>query len=153
MKPNHEKCEVAGIGELKSVEVAVCGMKCFDLCNDTIKITGLHFSHSKEKRNEKHFLESITKIQNILKVWGMRRLTPESKFIVFKTLAISKNFFLSLISKVPTEIISELEGIQKIFCGLLNEKRNETVCYDFKNGGLKNINIQKKKLLLSEKIV
>ena len=52
---NHEKCKIAGIGVLKSVKVAVCGMKCIDLCNDTIKITGVHFSHNKEKRNKKKF--------------------------------------------------------------------------------------------------
>ena len=88
--PNHEKCEIAGIGVLK---VAFCGMKCIDLCNDTIKITGIHFSNNKEKRIEKIFLESITKIQNVLKVWRMCRLTLEGKIIVFKTLAIFKNFF------------------------------------------------------------
>ena len=115
LKPNHEKCEIAGIGVLKSVKVAVCGMKCIDLCNDTIKITETHFSYNKEKRNEKQFLETITKIQNVLKVWRMRRLTLEGKIIVFKILAISNFVFLSLISKVPTEIISELERIQKTF--------------------------------------
>ena len=51
------------------VRVAVCGMKYTDLCNDTIKITGIHFSYSKENRNEYNFLESITKIQNVLKAW------------------------------------------------------------------------------------
>ena len=52
----------------------------------------------------------------------MRRLTLEGKIIVFKTLAISKIVFLSLISKAPREIISEPERIQKPFCGLLNQK-------------------------------
>ena len=118
-----EKCESAEkcVKVLKSVKVAVCGMKCIDLCNDTIKITGIHFSHNKEKRNEKIFLESITKIQNVLKVWRMRRLTLEGKIIVFKTLAIPKIVSLSLISKVPTEIINELERIQKTLC-FLNQK-------------------------------
>ena len=92
LNPNQEKCEIAGIGVLKSVKVAVCGMKCTDLCNDTIKITGIHFSYNKEKWNEKIFLESITKIQNVLKVWRMHRLTLEGKIIVFKTLVISKSF-------------------------------------------------------------
>ena len=145
MKPNHEKYKIAGIGVLKSVKVAVCGMKCVDLCNDTIKIIGIHFSYNKEKRNEKKkILESITKIQNVLKVWRMRRLTLEGKIIVFKTLAISKIVFLSLISKVPTEIISELERIQKTFLWPSKPKiKNETLCSDFKHGGLKNVDIQK----------
>ena len=102
---------------LKSVKVIVCGMKCIDLCNDAIKITGIHFSYNKETRNEKK-----SKFQNILKAWRMRRLTLEGKIIVFKTLAISKIVFLSLISKAPREIISEPERIQKPFCGLLNQK-------------------------------
>ena len=75
----------------------------------------------------------------------MRRLTLEGKIIVFKTLAISKIVFLSLISKVPTEIISELERIQKTFLWPSKPKiKNETLCSDFKHGGLKNVNIQKK---------
>ena len=31
LKPNYEKCEIAGIGDLTSVEVAVCDIKCVDL--------------------------------------------------------------------------------------------------------------------------
>ena len=44
LKSNHEKCEIARIGVLENVKVTVCGMKCIDLCNDAIKITGIHFS-------------------------------------------------------------------------------------------------------------
>ena len=68
LKPHHEKCKIADIGVLKSVKVAVCGIKCINLCNDTIKITGIHFSCNKKIQNEINFLESITKIQSVLKV-------------------------------------------------------------------------------------
>ena len=40
LKRNHEKCEIAEIRVLKSVKVAVCGMKCVDLRKDTVIITG-----------------------------------------------------------------------------------------------------------------
>ena len=56
--PNDEKCEIAVIGALKNLKVAVCGMKCIDLCSDTIKTTGIHFSCNKEKQNEKFFLRA-----------------------------------------------------------------------------------------------
>ena len=85
-------CEIGGIGVLKNVKVAVCGMKCFDLCKDTIRITGVHFSYKKNKQDEKNVLEAITKIQNVLKIWMMWSLTLEGKIIVFKTIAISKIF-------------------------------------------------------------
>ena len=68
LKPNSEKCEFAGI--LQSVKVAICGMKCVDLCKDTIKITGVRFSYNKTKEKEKNLLETITKINNILKYRG-----------------------------------------------------------------------------------
>ena len=47
LKPNLEKCKISGIGVLKSVKGVVSGMKCIDLCNDMIKITGIHFSYNK----------------------------------------------------------------------------------------------------------
>ena len=43
LKPNLSKCEIAGIGSLKGVKVAVCGMNCIDLTTETINILGLHF--------------------------------------------------------------------------------------------------------------
>ena len=67
LKPNISKCEVAGIGPLKGVEVAVCGMKCVNLEKDTMKILGVHFSYNKNLKVEKNFLRCITNIQNILK--------------------------------------------------------------------------------------
>ena len=37
LKPNLSKYKVAGIGLLKGVKVAVCGIKCIDLTKDAIK--------------------------------------------------------------------------------------------------------------------
>ena len=53
LKPNYEKCEIAGIGVLKSVKVAVCGMKCVDLCKDTIRITVYTFRITKQNKMRK----------------------------------------------------------------------------------------------------
>ena len=65
LKPNYEKCEIAGIGVLKSVKVAVCGMKCVDLCKDTTRITGI--SYNKTKQDEKNFLEQYQTFKMFLK--------------------------------------------------------------------------------------
>ena len=37
LKPNVSKCEVARIGALKGVKVAICGIKCIDLTKEAIK--------------------------------------------------------------------------------------------------------------------
>ena len=115
LKLNYGKCEIAGLGVLKSVKVAVYSMKCVDLCKDAMRITGIHFSNNKTKQDEKNFLETISKIQNVLKIWRMRSLTLEGKIIAFKTLATSEIAYLSMMIKVLTEIRVEIKKIQKQF--------------------------------------
>ena len=53
LKPNYEKCAIAGIGVLKSVKMAVCRMKFVDLFTDTIRITDVYFSYNKTKQDWK----------------------------------------------------------------------------------------------------
>ena len=48
--------------------MVACGMKCIDLCKDTIRITGVHFSYNKTKEDEENFFEIISKVQNVLKI-------------------------------------------------------------------------------------
>ena len=50
----------------------------------------------------------------------MRNLTLKGKIIVFKTLAISKIVYLSMMIKVPTEMIVELKEYQNDSFGQLN---------------------------------
>ena len=45
----------------------------------------------------------------------MRNLTLEGKIVIFKTLAIFKIAFQSLITTVSKHIVNELEKIQKAF--------------------------------------
>ena len=44
LKTNRKKCEVAGIGVLKGVNLELCGMECVDLTKSYLKILGIHFS-------------------------------------------------------------------------------------------------------------
>ena len=64
-------------------------MKCIDLCNDTIKVTGIHFSYNKVKLNEK---KKNSRKPNKNSEY-FKSLGNEGKIIVFKTVAISKIVF------------------------------------------------------------
>ena len=90
LKPNTTKCEVAGIGVPKEVQVAVFGMKCTDLRNEATKILGLYFSYNQKIKDDKNVYNIISNIQRVLNLWRMRNLTLEGRIVVFKTLAISK---------------------------------------------------------------
>ena len=48
IKINNTQCEIAGIGVKKGVTMALCGMKCFDLTNDVITISGIFFTSNKK---------------------------------------------------------------------------------------------------------
>ena len=87
------------------VQMALCGMKCVNLNNETVKILGLHFSYNKNLEQDKKIFGHIVKIENILKLWRMRQLTLEERITVFKSLGISKVIHLLLITKIQNNAI------------------------------------------------
>ena len=66
LKPNKIKNETAGIGVLFGVEMALCGMKCVNLNNETVKIVGVHILYNKNFELDKNFCEHIAKLEKIL---------------------------------------------------------------------------------------
>ena len=48
--------------------MAVCGLRCIDLNNDTLKILGTHFSCNGKLKEEKKFFKTVTDIQQLLKM-------------------------------------------------------------------------------------
>ena len=88
-------------------------------------------------------LTIISNIQSILKIPWMRNLTSEGKVIVFKTLALSKIYFVHQLNQ---SIIEEIEIMEKKF--LWNHSapkiKHSTQCDSFATGGLRNICINTK---------
>ena len=87
LKPNKSKCEIAAIGVLKHVKVALCGMRCVNLYEDTIKILGIHYSYDKQ----------LAKIENVL------------------SLDLSKINNLALVKTIPPSMIDHFNKTQKNF--------------------------------------
>ena len=146
LKPNLSKCELAGIGVLKGVKRALCGLTSIDLSQTTIKILGVHFSYNKTLRDEKNFVITIKKIETLLQIWRQRELTLEGKITIFKSLAISKIVYLAYLSDVPKYVIEELQKIQNSF--IWNGKRakikHKTLCNSYEKGGLQSVDIEVK---------
>ena len=66
LSPNMSKCEITGIGIMKGLQTAVCGMKNIDLTKDTVKVIGI----SKDIQSELNLRTTISKIQPVLKYGG-----------------------------------------------------------------------------------
>ena len=143
LKINKSKCEVAGIGVMKGVKVALCGVECVNLLTNTIKILGIYFSYNKKLENEKNFLDHITKLQKVINIWKMRNLSLLGKITIFKTLALSKIIHLALVTNVPTATIELLSKIQKEFFWGKNKSKikHHILCNDYENGRLKSVDI------------
>ena len=150
MRLNTTKCEIAGLGVLKGVKTALCGMVCIDLTKETIKILGIHYSYIKHIQVEKNFYDHVKAIETVLKAWRMRNLTLQGKITIFKTLAISKIVHLALVLPVPSSVIKELNKIQQnfIWSGKNSKIKHGTLRNDYENGGLKNLDIESKMISL-----
>ena len=61
--------------------MAVCGIKCIDLLAETITIFDVPFSYNQKLQIQRHFVKSITNMQNILNLW--RNNTLEGKVEIF----------------------------------------------------------------------
>ena len=87
-------------------------------------------------------------MQQVSKIWKILRL--EGKIVIFKTIAISKIVFQAFITTVPKHIFNELKKIQNAF--FLNNSspkiKHETLCNNYKAGGLKNVDILSKIIAL-----
>ena len=70
--------------------MVLCGMKCVNLKNNTIKVLGIHFSYNKRLENDENYKRYIIKIKKLLKLRRIGQLTFEGKTLIFKTLTISK---------------------------------------------------------------
>ena len=76
----------------------------------------------------------------------MKNITLEGKIIIFKTLALSKIVCLTLITSFLQLLIEKVQRIQKAFIWnkLTPKIKHETLYNSFKEGGLKNVDINSK---------
>ena len=116
LKPNTVKCKIAGIGVLKEVHEAICGMRYIGLRNKTVQILDIYFSHNQKIQYEQNLINIISDSQGVL---AMRNLTLEGRMVVFKTLKIvhkiKKNSISSSFNKNPLPSGQRIRENTKIF--------------------------------------
>ena len=116
--------------------MALCGMRCVNQHEGTIKILGLHYSYNKQLENDKNFKKYIAKIENVLNLWKARSLLLEGKIRVFRSLVLSKINHLALMKTIPPSIMNHLDKIQKNFIwnGLNSKIKNSAINNNYENG-------------------
>ena len=99
---------------------------------------GISFSYNKAIQNKLNFRKTISKIQAVLKLLRMRRLSLEGRIIVFKSLAISKIVYLSLLTSVPRRTKTSKNFLWNFTAP---KSKHSTTRMDYRNGGLTNVEV------------
>ena len=73
LHPNLGKCEIAGIGVLKNVNVSHCGMKNINLTKESIKILEVHISYNEKIQDDLNSTKTTKNLSNVIKLWHMRK--------------------------------------------------------------------------------
>ena len=145
LKANFSKCEIAGLGSLKRILEAVCGLKSINLTTDTIKILDVHFSNNNTLKVQNNFLNTVNNTQQVLRFSNRRILLLEGRIIIFETLAISKIVYLAFLTVIPNSLIEVLQKIKKTFIWHSSRpKISHKTCNNLENGGLKHVDISSK---------
>ena len=89
-------------------------------------------------------MKSITNMQNVLNLWRIINVTLERK--IFKTLALSKILYLTLLTSFSKQLNEDMQKIQKAFIwNILTPKiKHGTLCNSFQTGSFKNVGISSK---------
>ena len=145
LKINHEKSEICGIGSKKGILRAFSNLSSVDTENNTVKILGFHYSYNKQLADERNFSNMVIVIHNVLNLWTMRGISLIEKILIFKTLGISKLQYLASMAQVPDKIIEHLKYIKKYLWKSNTPKiKHSTLIGDYKDGGLRNVDIRTK---------
>ena len=107
------------------------------------------FSYNENVELEQNFKKTIIVIKKVLRMWRRRSLTLEGRIIIFKALGLWKFVFLAQVLPIPNEIATTIQRIQRKF--LWNSSnikiKHKTICNEFQNGGLKDVDIDVAKFL------
>ena len=72
-----------------------------------IKCLGIYIQNDTSKLIDHNFNKCIEKIENILKIWKLRKMTLKGKIIIINTMIISQMIYLCTVLYTPQDIIDK----------------------------------------------
>ena len=110
---------------------------------NAIKIIGVYYLHDENFEKQKNFINLVLKIEKLIRLWRMWNLSITGTITVLKTPAVSTIVRFALVKVIPNSVILELDKIKKDFIWKNSNPKikQDLICKDYENGGLKNIDI------------
>ena len=112
LKINYNKTEFLRIGALKGKAVQLCPEIVVKWTNDPVLSLGIKIHPDREQLVRLNYLPLKSKIENLIKIWGKRKLTLYGKTVVIKSFLTSQLVYR--LSLLPSPDKKYLEEINKI---------------------------------------
>ena len=143
----------AGLLELKIELQKPIRCKWSSLTTSCIKILGIHFSYNKVLAVKENFYSLNLDCRALLNIWKQRWLSLAGKIQVCKSLVTSKPVYVATMIPVPQKCRDTLESLHKEFIwnGKKAKIKNSSLIEEYRDGGLKDVDIDGK--ILSLKIL
>ena len=145
LKMNKTKTKVIWIGKRKHTKDKLSVNATLDWGTTQFDLLGIRFSVDLDDMIPLNYARALERAKQLLHLWKLRPLTPFGRITVIKALILSK--FVHLFTTMPSpgnDFIKELSNI--IFSYLWQNKpdkiKRTIVCQDYKQGGLKMIDIK-----------
>ena len=110
-----EKCHVCWIGSAKGTQDAPINCHWVNLVDDKVLIPGVHMSYDVTLTEKCNFLNLITSMKEVLRIWESRGLTLAGRIQIFKSTALSKMVYMSTMLHPSKQTLDQLNLIQKDF--------------------------------------
>lgn len=145
LKMNSSKTKAVWIGSRKFCGETFNHRFKLDWTEDNFTILGINFSCNLDNMLDINYKDKISQIENELKQWSKRILTPFGRITILKTLIISKlnHLFIAL----PNPSMDTINKLQKKFFNFIwqsgtDRVKREVLMQDYEYGGLKMINLR-----------
>ena len=144
LKLNINKTIILRIGSLRYTDIQHLENLKFLWTSESAKTLGIVFANDKQKLIENNLLPKLNDFENCLKRWNHRKLSLMGKITVVKTFALPKLIYpLTVLNNPPEHIINKIKT--EIFKFIWESKpdkiKRSVIMQDYKNGGLRLINV------------
>ena len=142
LRINLDKTEILRIGKDGDSDIYNnLGLKSVQV----VKILGVNISNNIMEVTENLYKTQLDKMNNILKLWQMRNITPYGKVVLIKSFAVSQ--FVYFMSVLPSVDITTFQDIEKALFKFIWDNKPDKIARKqlygtFQEGGLNMVHLQ-----------
>lgn len=136
---NYNKTEVMRLGSIRNTDAKFYSQLPLHWSDGPVKVLGINIFSSWEETSANNYKCTLDKVENTLKTWGARSLTPIGKIQIINF--ITNSYFVYKFQVLMSPSQKDFVEYKKLVVGLIWDGKRSKISYDrliasFKNGGL-----------------